>query len=240
MIQMSASILNIGPKLLELQAQLKVVEKSETNPHFRNRYAPLDACVKEVMPKANALGLVLLQAAVPSPHPGEVSVCTQILHAESGEWMAATMVCSPKDLTPQSVGGAITYGRRYGLSMFGLLTDEDVDGEEGRKHTGAATATHNPAPAPATNRATGQPPAQEVSSDEHHGILEKVDVKTGQSAKGPWTKYAAFIDGSWYSTFDGKVGDILRDLEGQPVTFTYKEAGAFKTLLSVALELAPF
>jgi len=130
MIEHSASMMNIGPRLLELQQALKIVDKSATGQvgNQRTKYAPLDDCLREVMPKANALGLLLLQAAVPAAHPGQVGVCTTLLHVESGEYISATMPFWPPDGKPQTIGQCVTYGRRYQLALVGLLTDVDADG----------------------------------------------------------------------------------------------------------------
>jgi hypothetical protein len=49
---------------------------------------------------------------------------------ESGEFMEGTLDLDPADRSPQSLGSAITYARRYGLgAMLGVATDEDEDGK---------------------------------------------------------------------------------------------------------------
>lgn len=58
---------------------------------------------------------------------GGVLVFTRLVHA-SGEWMEdrGTFIPVPADAGAQSVGSALTYGRRYGLlAMLGIATDDD-------------------------------------------------------------------------------------------------------------------
>ena len=68
---------------------------------------------------------------------------TLLLH-ESGEWIETEpLQMKLEKNTPQGVGSAVTYGRRYQISsVLGLASEEDDDGEaneqnkkeEARKH----------------------------------------------------------------------------------------------------------
>lgn len=79
-----------------------------------------------------------------------VRVTTILLHA-SGQWISETLTMVAKDSMPQSIGSAITYGRRYGFgAMVGVATEEDDDGataQQGKatngddKHAKAAALT---------------------------------------------------------------------------------------------------
>ena len=53
---------------------------------------------------------------------------------ESGEWVQTRVRCplgGKKDI--QAVGGAITYGRRYGLAAMAGIAQKDDDGNSNRK-----------------------------------------------------------------------------------------------------------
>lgn len=55
----------------------------------------------------------------------EVTVTTLLGH-KSGQWIACDLVLVSSQITPQGIGSAITYGRRYGLqSMAGVASDDD-------------------------------------------------------------------------------------------------------------------
>lgn len=59
-----------------------------------------------------------------------VSVTTLLMH-ESGQTLQSTLSLKAADDTPQKVGSAITYCRRYGLSgMAGVSCDSDDDGNQ--------------------------------------------------------------------------------------------------------------
>ncbi len=61
--------------------------------------------------------------------PPTVRVTTRLMH-KSGEWMESDITLRPDGDTPQKIGSAITYGRRYALSaMVGVAPDDD-DGSD--------------------------------------------------------------------------------------------------------------
>ena len=99
--------------------------------------------------------------------PPMVKVTTRLMH-KSGEWMESEITLKPDGDTPQKIGSAITYGRRYALSaMVGVAPDDD-DGSDasgvpasfeqrGQRQqppaknpatssTAAASGPHNPTP----------------------------------------------------------------------------------------------
>jgi len=102
------------------------IQKKSINPHFKSKYAALDDIIPIVLPELNKYGLVLTQEPS-TTEDGTVTVITRLTHADTGE----NISCSPScvtDGTAQKVGSAITYLRRYGFSLVGLVTDDDEDG----------------------------------------------------------------------------------------------------------------
>lgn len=103
------------------------------------KYATLKQILETVRPHLHAQGLRIRQG-VDRSYPLDdghgvkgriVTVYTDLVHAESGE-VDRTIVEIPLiKMDPQSMGSAITYGRRYSLlAALGLATDEaDDDGE---------------------------------------------------------------------------------------------------------------
>lgn len=141
----SESIKTLGPALLAVQRTIEPIKKDSLNPHFKNRYASLEAVTDYLVEIINANGLVLMQGCTEAVHG--VAVETTLLHAESGEW-ASTMVNLPLDKeNPQGAGSAITYGRRYGLLAFFAVSTEDDDGQ-------SASARPTTAPPLALSRKT--------------------------------------------------------------------------------------
>ncbi len=53
--------------------------------------------------------------------------------------------------------------------------------------------------------------------------IEKVFTTTGESSKGPWTRYDVKAAGKKFQTFKDAVGKQAQKLEGQTVKLTYRE-----------------
>lgn len=132
----------------EVDMQLKRKDGSEGQ-RIKLRYADLasvwDAC-REPLAK-NGLSIVQL----PSTDGPWVRLTTLLLH-ESGEWISNDLDLQAENGSPQKLGSAITYARRYALSaMVGIAPEED-DGA-----AASGTAVHQeqrPAPQQAPRQDT--------------------------------------------------------------------------------------
>lgn len=103
-------------------------KKDATNPHFKSRYADFAAVVDASRPVLSKHGLAIVQST-PADGP-TVTVVTRLMHI-SGEWIESSVSMRSKDDSPQGIGSAITYGRRYGWStLIGLAADDDDDGNK--------------------------------------------------------------------------------------------------------------
>lgn len=115
--------------LAAAQAEFNVVVKNKVNPHFRSKYADIEAIMQAVRPALNSHGLFLSQSVTTST--SDVSVETMITH-ESGEILRSGVTKIPVSgggNLAQAFGSAITYARRYSLSAFlGVSADDDDDG----------------------------------------------------------------------------------------------------------------
>lgn len=115
--------------LAAAQAEFNVVVKNRVNPHFRSKYADIEAIMQAVRPALNSHGLFLSQSVTTST--SDVSVETMITH-ESGEILRSGVTKIPVSgggNLAQAFGSAITYARRYSLSAFlGVSADDDDDG----------------------------------------------------------------------------------------------------------------
>jgi len=108
--------------------ELQNVAKTASNPYFKSKYAPLEAIVDATRPVLLKHGLAITQA--PLFMEGMAGVETTIIH-EAGHSTTTTLLLPLKDQSPQGVGGAITYARRYSLAaVCGLATEDDLDGNE--------------------------------------------------------------------------------------------------------------
>lgn len=127
--------------LLFVQEKVGVIEKSAANPHFKSKYAPLDAIWQRATKVCAEEGIVVTQ-----PATGR-GVWTIIYHVPSGQWMASyfelplvappvkvkdaqgkVVGTEPGQVTPQIVGSVTSYARRYAyLSALGLVAGEEDD-----------------------------------------------------------------------------------------------------------------
>lgn len=128
----STDIQEISKAIAASQRAMLPAKKNKKNPHFRSSYADLSAVIQALEPIWEN-GLSFVQCPSTDPERGLVTVETVLMH-ESGQWISATTSCVPSsrgksDFSPQAVGSAITYLKRYGLqSMLGMASVDD-DGE---------------------------------------------------------------------------------------------------------------
>lgn len=119
----SESIKNLADALLQFDSKVATISKSETNPFFKNKYAPLPQILSEIKEPLQECGLTVKQFP-----EGEHGLTTIIFHPLSGEWLSSTYFMKPVKDDPQAEGSRITYQRRYALgAVLGLNIDVDDD-----------------------------------------------------------------------------------------------------------------
>jgi len=116
----------IASALVKAQKAFGPALKSSLNPHFKSRYAALDACIEAVIDGLNDNGIYLLQKNYDCDNG--VMVETVFVH-ESGEMLECGIVHFPAvKQDPQGYGSALTYARRYSLMTACGIAPEDDDG----------------------------------------------------------------------------------------------------------------
>jgi hypothetical protein len=127
-VMTSPSIGNIMPALIKAQSEIENAAKTETNPHFGQKYADLASVRAAVLGPLTSNGLGYIQ--LPSYGAGGATVITLLVH-NSGEYIANSLTLPVDRPNPQRVGSAITYGRRYSLmAITGVAPDDDDDANE--------------------------------------------------------------------------------------------------------------
>ena len=117
---------HLATALLHFQAEAPPIHLDATNPHFHSKFASLGNVVSAIRPVLNKHGLVYAQ--FPTNIDGAPALETMLIHAESGEDIAAVTPLILAKNDPQGYGSALTYARRYALlSILGLVGDEDDD-----------------------------------------------------------------------------------------------------------------
>lgn len=146
-MKMSDDVTKIAPALCKAQKAIGgAVKRDGTNPHFRSKYATLEAVTEAVLVPLNENEISILQSA-PELEAGakSITVITRLLHT-SGQWLESVCVMPVEKISAQGSGSAMTYGRRYGLmAMLGLAPEDD----DGNAATANAPKTEDkPKPSP--------------------------------------------------------------------------------------------
>jgi hypothetical protein len=144
---------NIAKALVAAQREFGPALKTNTNPHFRSKYADLSACVEAVIDALNSNNIMLMQ----NTHESDsgVIVETIFLH-ESGESISNGRLHVPAAKNdPQGYGSALTYARRYSLMAACGIAPEDDDGN-------SAAAAKNAAKSVAKDVHDNLPPEQKA------------------------------------------------------------------------------
>ena len=136
---------NLYQAVRKAHAQIETVRKNGENPHFKSKYATLDEIWESVKKPLNDAGLIVLCDVYTAN--GERLLTTRLIHAATGEEATCTFPIMAANNSPQAIGSAMTYARRYTLTaLLEIVTGDgtDDDGEAAENHHG------NP-PTPAKN-----------------------------------------------------------------------------------------
>lgn len=121
----SPDIAALAAALAKAQGEMEGAAKGSLNPHFKNKYADLASIWDACRGPLSKNGLSILQPV--SADGARVTVSTILAHS-SGQWISESLTMTAQQNTPQGVGSAITYGRRYGLAAMVGIAPEDDDG----------------------------------------------------------------------------------------------------------------
>jgi hypothetical protein len=134
----SSSIASLAAALAKAQAELVNPEKSlvanirSDGPGGAERsfcYASLASGLDIVRKTLGQHEIATVQTTAIDPAAGMLNLTTVLAHA-SGEWIASDWpVCAVSETaTPQRMGAALTYARRYALfTLVGIAGEDDLD-----------------------------------------------------------------------------------------------------------------
>lgn len=156
---------DLAKALAAFQAELPKVGKGSTNTHFGSKYADLADVSLVVLPLLGKHGLSF--SSKPTlDEAGRFVLAYQLRH-ESGDADGGSYPL-PATGTPQQIGSAITYARRYALqAMTGVAADEDDDGN----------ATRDLQVTPETHEHAFDPAEQEQMREQYEAEIEKASAE---------------------------------------------------------------
>lgn len=125
----------LAKALAAAQGQMENAKKDSKNPHFGSSYADLASVWDACRAALSSNGLAVVQTVAAGDHGATVTVHTLLLHS-SGQFIREALTLPVAQKTPQGVGSAITYGRRYSLAALVGIAQEDDDGNAGSGQQG--------------------------------------------------------------------------------------------------------
>lgn len=109
---------------IKAQSEMGKAIKNAQNPFLKNSYADLNAIQEAVFPVFHKNGFAIVQSVGADEHGKYVN--TKLLHSETEAEFDSCVYLEYKKGDMQSLGGAITYARRYGLlSLTGIPVADD-------------------------------------------------------------------------------------------------------------------
>jgi len=112
-------------ELLEVQRELSHATADAVNPHFKSQYVKFEDLWDYAKEALNSHSIMIQQLS----HECEVGACIEtVLHGHGASMATGKMVVRADKPTAQAFGSAITYAKRYSLSMaLGIGADKDDD-----------------------------------------------------------------------------------------------------------------
>lgn len=156
----SENIDQLATALAAAQAEMKNAKPNKVNPHFKSKYADLAEIRDTVTPALSKHGIAVVNGT--DATEGGLHVVTRLIH-KSGQWIESRFPIAYDK--PQTMGSAITYGKRYNLAaVANIAADEDDD---------ANAANDKTAPPPVMLAAGGTPGASKAGSRDTFSKLVK-------------------------------------------------------------------
>lgn len=139
----SEQINELATALAKAQGQIKSAEFDGANPHFKSKYSTLDSIWKSCRGPLSSNGLSVVQTI--SQEGENISLETLLLHA-SGQWISSKIPLISGKPTPQALGSACSYMKRYSLAALVGVTsgkeEEEDDGNAAQEHAIQTTQTN--------------------------------------------------------------------------------------------------
>lgn len=190
----------LAEALAKAQGMMENAREDAENPHFRSRYASLasvwDACRKALTSNGLAVAQIL------STDGAKLTVKTALLHT-SGERLEGSFTVVAKDSSPQSIGSAATYARRYSLAAMVGVAPSDDDGNDAQPGPPPPPQKRQP---PALKKdVRGFDPLVHAHADWLEGELRKRGID-----ESTWEQIAKTLRGRPASDFETVLKEVIK------------------------------
>lgn len=117
-------------RLFKVHNAIATIKKDAKNPFLKNTFVSLNAAMEVIRPLLLAEGIYIAQGS--RWVDDHVEIYTILTDSRSTQSETHYVAMALKEVNPQGLGSALTYGKRYSLlSAFGLVGEEDDDGNQG-------------------------------------------------------------------------------------------------------------
>ena len=186
-MKLNGNISDLAKALIAFQGEVSNPKNTAINEYANgHRYAPLGEILSTVRPILAKHGLAVVQDA---KIEGRTVVVTTTLFHESGQFLESEPLVLPAEqagkgvITAQTIGAAITYGRRYQLSaILGISSEDDDDAN-------SISIAPDPKPSPAEqkqkNTEQSSQPKTEQKSKQETKQQTKAETKQKQPEPSP-------------------------------------------------------
>jgi hypothetical protein len=199
--------------LAKAQSELTNPAKEAVNPHFRSKYATLDAGLNIVRECLSKHGVSFMQPT--RVEDGILMLETRL--ACQGQWIVSEYPVCSFPVKHQEMGSALTYARRYSLfSLVGIAGEEDDD----------ANAAASPTTAPKRIPTPPKPPAAptdlmdvETSQVTRDMLIEAMNMAQTEADLRKWSAdntvtISKLMEADKQAVRDA-YGDMLQSLKGK-------------------------
>jgi hypothetical protein len=123
--QTGGSMSKLIEELLEVQKELSHAKAEAVNPHFKSSYVKFEDLWDYAKEALNARDIMIQQVS----HECELGACIEtVLYGHGENLSTGKMIVRADKPTAQAFGSAVTYAKRYSLSMaLGIGADKDDD-----------------------------------------------------------------------------------------------------------------
>jgi hypothetical protein len=121
---------SLAKALVAFVSEATDIKADDYNPHYKSKFASLEAHLLSLKPLAKKHGLAIIQ--MPIGDIDAVGIRNFIIHEDGGMLSCNALVPAEKGMSGQQAGSLYSYVRRYSLASIAGIATHDDDAESDR------------------------------------------------------------------------------------------------------------